>query len=152
MRQRNSARLLITNADGAILLFRFVHKSGTLAGQDYWATPGGGVEDGESFHDTAVRELREETGILRMTLGEPLATREFTLQLPDGEYVHACERYYRVTSDGDALSAAGRSPQEVSVIAEHRWWSMDQLTQTSDTVWPENLVQMLAGIAAKRAS
>jgi NUDIX domain len=57
MRHRPSARLLILDGAGKILLFRFVHKKGALAGQDYWATPGGGVEEGETFEQAAIREL-----------------------------------------------------------------------------------------------
>lgn len=146
MRQRKSARLLVIDKDRRVLLFRFIHKAGALAGQDYWATPGGGVEDDETFHDAAIRELREETGLIREALGEPLANREFSLQLPDGEYVSSFEQYYLVTSDGVALSRLEWTPQEAEVIADHRWWSRDELRQTTDVVWPENLLDMLAAV------
>jgi 8-oxo-dGTP pyrophosphatase MutT (NUDIX family) len=144
MRQRKSARLLVIHNDGRVLLFRFVHKSGALAGQDYWATPGGGLEEGETFHDAAIRELREETGLIRDTVGEPVADREFSLQMPDGECVSAFEKYYLVTSHDATLSRLGWTPQEAEVIADHRWWSRDELRQTTDIVWPENLLNMLA--------
>jgi len=59
MRRRPSARLLITDPTGRVLLFRFVHQRGALAGQSYWATPGGAVEEGETFAQAAVRELQD---------------------------------------------------------------------------------------------
>ena len=70
-----------------MLLFRFVHKTGPMAGQDFWATPGGGVEDDESFAEAAIRELREETGIVVREIGAAIASRDFELLLPDGERV-----------------------------------------------------------------
>jgi ADP-ribose pyrophosphatase YjhB (NUDIX family) len=57
MRQRNAARLLVINPLRQVLLFRFQHKDDALAGHDYWATPGGGLEEGETFEAAAVREL-----------------------------------------------------------------------------------------------
>jgi ADP-ribose pyrophosphatase YjhB (NUDIX family) len=53
MRERKAARLLVISLARKVLLFRFVHKDGALAGQNYWATPGGDVEAGETFHTAA---------------------------------------------------------------------------------------------------
>jgi 8-oxo-dGTP diphosphatase len=107
MRGRPSARLLILDPSGRILLFRFVFTNGVLAGQDYWATPGGGVEEGETFEQAAIRELREETGIRLEDIGPEVARRELVLLLPDGERVIADERYFLVQSGDATLSREG---------------------------------------------
>jgi 8-oxo-dGTP pyrophosphatase MutT (NUDIX family) len=127
-------------------LFRFVFRSGPLAGQDYWATPGGALEVGESFAEAARRELFEETGIRIDAVGPQVADQEFVLQLPDGEYVIAEERFFLVRVVDQALSRDHWTPLEKEVMADHHWWSVEQLTSTSEVVFPEKLVAILAGI------
>jgi len=146
MRRRKSARLLILNPSHDVLLFRFVHKHGPLAGDDYWATPGGGVEDDETFEDAAVRELQEETGIVVHHVGPTVARREFKLQLPDGEYVVADECYFAIETAMLNISCEGWTRQEQQIMADHKWWSLNELRETLDTVWPENLVSILEGL------
>lgn len=87
--------------------------------------------------------------MIRDALGDPLASREFDLQLPDGEYVRSFEKYYLVTSDGATLSRLEWTAQETQVIADHRWWSRDELMQTAETVWPEKLLEMLTTAASR---
>ena len=115
-------------------------------GKTYWATPGGGLEAGESFEDAARRELFEETGILMDAVGQAVAEREFVLQLYDGEYVNAEEHFFLVRVADQSLSRDHWTNAEREVIAEHRWWSVEELRSTSDAVFPETLVGILADI------
>ena len=146
MRRRPSSRLLVIDRNSRVLLFRFVFQRGPLAGQDYWATPGGALEAGESFADAARRELFEETGIRRDAVGQEVAEREFVLQLYDGEYVMAEERFFVVRVADQSLSRDHWTPIEVEVMADHRWWSVQELKSTSEAVFPETLVAILARI------
>ena len=146
MRRRPSSRLLVIDRNNRVLLFRFVFKRGPLAGQSYWATPGGALEAGEGFADAARRELFEETGILRNAVGQEVAEREFVFQMHDGEYVMAEERFFLVRVADQSLSRDHRTPLEIEVMTDHRWWSVEELTSTRETVFPETLVTILASV------
>lgn len=146
MRERKSARLLVINHHQEVLLFRFIHNDGVLAGQDYWATPGGGLEAGESFEAAAVRELYEETGLRVASVGGPVAHRSFTLRLNDGEWVTALEQYFVVRVNDLQVSNTQWTKEEKKVLAEYQWWSPEALRSTSHIVWPETLLEMLGDL------
>lgn len=143
MRLRPASRLLITDPADRVLLFYFEHRTGALAGKSYWATPGGGVEEGESFEAAAIRELWEETGIQVTEVGNQIAQRQLVLQLSNGEYVNEDERYFRIRVTDTQLSRNGWTAAEVECMTAHHWWSQAELEQTTEKVWPENLIAML---------
>jgi len=153
MRRRPSSRLLVIDQDERVLLFRFVHKTGALAGKDCWATPGGGLEDNETFVEAARRELFEETGIVTESIGPHIAERKFVLRMSDGEDVLAEERFFVIrVANGQPLSQAHRTSEEVAVVAECKWWSVQELATTHETVFPKNLVTMLREIGRSECS
>lgn len=143
MRERKSSRLLIVSPSMRVLLFRFRHTTGALAGSNYWATPGGGVEDGETYEAAAIRELREETGIKVDSIAEHVANRRFPMLLPEGETVLAVERYYVVHAESQIVSRSEWTLQETQVMTEHHWWSADELNSTMEIIKPEDLVRTL---------
>jgi 8-oxo-dGTP diphosphatase len=148
MRERPSSRLLILNAERRLLLFRFEHKSGPLAGQSFWATPGGGVDPGETFEDAARREMLEETGLSIADPGPEVARREASFRLTTGELVASDERFFLIRVRDLEVSSANWTALEREVMSAHRWWSRADLVSTADQVWPENLAEMLIGAGA----
>ncbi|STQ89017.1 NUDIX hydrolase [Iodobacter fluviatilis] len=143
MRRRPSARLLVLSPENHILLFHFVFTKGALAGKSYWATPGGGVEDNESFAEAAAREFAEEIGPHKYSISQEIAQLEFMMKLPDGESVVSDERYFIVRMDKVAPSRALWSELEMEVMKQHRWWTPEELALTDEIVFPENLLEML---------
>ena len=145
MRTRLASRLLIVDDTDRVLLFRYVHRAGPLIGQDFWSTPGGGLEEGETFTQAAIRELTEETGIEIdiADLGPEVGHRVVDLQLPDGEYVTADEHYFLIRTSETSLKQDGWTALERSILSDAMWWSEDDLLTTTATVYPEDLVEML---------
>ena len=143
MLQRPSSRLLVVDRRDRLLLFRFEHKEGALAGQAFWATPGGGVDHGETFEKAALRELQEETGLFVDDPGPQVARRIASFALPTGEMVEADERYFLIRTEPFEVSARNWTDLERSVMVAHGWWSQADLLSSEDRVWPENLEEIM---------
>ena len=59
--QRAAAYVVVVDAQKQILLTQFSKAGHPKSGA--WTLPGGGMEWGEQAHETAIRELAEETGL-----------------------------------------------------------------------------------------
>jgi len=68
---REAARAVLLDADDRVLLLRYDENG------EFWATPGGSLENGEDHATATVRELGEELGIddKAIELGPQLAER-----------------------------------------------------------------------------
>lgn len=139
--RRPSSRLLLVDAANQILLFRF-----TLPDRTFWATPGGGLEEGETFERAACRELLEETGLVLNDVGAQIAAREFTMPGHDGKLVYADERFFLIRVQNRALSRQGWTRLESEVITDTKWWTLQELAATTETVFPNDLIEILASV------
>jgi len=53
------------------------------------------------------------------------------------------ERFFLIQHDGTTLSRDGWTDEEIEIMADHRWWSKDDLSRTTDTIFPEDIIELL---------
>ncbi len=143
MAVRVSARVLLLDPDGRLLLFRGIDPA--EPGAPFWFTVGGAVEPGETLADAALRELREETGVLLPAerLTGPVWRRDVTFSFDRTSYV-AEEWFFLARLDRTpAVDVGGFNEVEAATISTHRWWSAEELRVTGETVYPGALGELL---------
>jgi ADP-ribose pyrophosphatase YjhB (NUDIX family) len=137
---REAARALVLDPDDRVLLVRFVNPE---TGDEFWATPGGGLDPGEGLEDGLRRELREETGLEDAELGPVVWTRREEF-LWAGQTLRQSERIVLVRAPSfeprPQLSAEQLAAEGVH---ETRWWTLAELEGSNAKFYPTRIGHFL---------
>jgi 8-oxo-dGTP pyrophosphatase MutT (NUDIX family) len=134
-RLRLAARAIVVDDDERILLVRF-----DFGDRVVWATPGGGIEVGETDEQAIRRELLEEAGLDRFDLGPHVWTRTHHVPLAGGRWDGQTERYYLVrTTPFEPTPRLTWEELRLEGMTAVRWWTLDELEATDATFAPRRL-------------
>jgi protein-tyrosine phosphatase len=141
---RRAARTLVLDEEGRVLLLRGTDSS-QPAGFSWWFTPGGGVEGTETMQETAARELAEETGLHDAALEGPVFERVADMVF-EGVAIRQTEEYFVTRTAHFDPDSAGWTELERRTLLGTRWWSADELAETSDVVYPPGLGDLVRSL------
>ncbi len=139
-RLRPTARAIVFDSHHRVLLLKHVGESEELPA--VWVTPGGGVEDGESFEEAVVRELWEEVGLETAELGPCVWLWRGIISFR-GTHLNLLERYFVCQTKTFEITSGNREQLERELIAEHRWWTIDEIECSSEVFVPRELGRLL---------
>ena len=162
---RETARVLLHDSRAHVFLL-LTHFDPEVGLPPRWITPGGGIDPGETPLDAAVRELREETGLIvpPEDLGDIVWQTEGRWDWGDGIGHHTYTDYFyqlditstpvkQAPGNGPApellnrhsfkLDSSSWTSDERRDVLEFRWWNIRELLETDQAVGPQGLAQWL---------
>lgn len=139
--RRVCAKVLLIDPYDRVLLFSGIDR--TLPCEPpVWFPVGGAVEGGETLEAAAIRETAEETGFDVIDVGPALFTRRFEWAFEGRPYDQE-ETYFLVRVAGGPPTDGRWTDVERATVIGHRWWSVEELRFTNETVYPDGLADVL---------
>jgi G:T/U-mismatch repair DNA glycosylase/ADP-ribose pyrophosphatase YjhB (NUDIX family) len=138
--QRQAVRALLIDADERILLVRYENPATHAT---WWGTAGGGIEPGESHDQALRREMREEIGLHEFEIGPLVWEHERTFPW-DRQLVNQHNTVYLVRVHQHEPRPTIDLEQEG--VTAYRWWTFDELEQTTERLTPPDFLQRVRQI------
>lgn len=147
-RLRRGVRAVVVDDRDRVLLVHFTFSQPQLEVAELWATPGGGVEDGEDDRQALRRELAEEVGLHDPAIGPLIWTRTHVAPMATGHDGQR-ESYYLVhTASFDPRPALTTAQLRAENVAGLAWWTVDELAAADGVFAPRRLPELVATLVA----
>jgi 8-oxo-dGTP diphosphatase len=148
LRIRKAARAIVINDFNEIIMIK--HHDKTAANPlhpgilEFWIPPGGGVEEYESFEAAAIRELKEETGLIIESISDCIFKQSLELNFGP-ELIKSDERFFFARIPGRP-SPTFANAYTTENIVNVRWWSLPEIEASSETFFPIGLAKLMREI------
>jgi 8-oxo-dGTP pyrophosphatase MutT (NUDIX family) len=148
--ERVAVRLVVLDLSGQLLLLHTHDPTYPELGT-WWELPGGGLEDGETTVEAAIRELREETGIMvtPLQLRTPTWRRKASFRYRGTRYLQREEVLVAQLPEAEpAVDGFLRVGFEEEDYFGYRWWSIAEVLASRESFYPGRLPQFLQAVLA----
>lgn len=146
-----SMRVILLNAKNELLLLKCDDPNTTTTSGRYngpfWFLVGGAIEPGEQVGEATLREIHEETGLVKehITLGPIVWKGEFDLII-NHELNRQNQRFIVAKTSVEEVSLHNLSAYERKVIKGIRWFSLEQIEKSTELIYPLCLKRYLPAI------
>ncbi|MBT0773388.1 NUDIX domain-containing protein [Kineosporia sp. J2-2] len=139
--ERSAVRLVVLDADDRVLLLHTRDPEHPDLGT-WWELPGGGIDEGETYLEAAVREIREETGIVAAPsrIGSPTWRRLASFRHRQVRHLqHEVIVLLRLDGSGPDVDETGRLDYELEDYFGYRWWPLADIPVSRERFYPGRL-------------
>jgi len=146
MKVRKSARAIVINSKNQIFLFQYMF--------DYledskviWITPGGSLEEGESFEDALKRELFEKLGVQITEECQEVYYRNPLYTMKNGEVIKSVEKFFLVLLDEEQFTYVNWTESEKKRMLVGKWWSLEEIEKSEDKFFTTDILSIMTELS-----